>query len=105
MSVFDYRRSPVLRRPQATASDARAIARERYGIRGEPVELGSNQDRNFLFDFDGHRAVLKISNAVFGEDELRAQDLAAAAVAAAGLRAPDTLPAPDGSAIDVAELP
>ncbi|MEZ5190355.1 MAG: aminotransferase [Schumannella sp.] len=105
MSVFDYRDHPVLRRPEATASDASAIAAERHGIQSAPVELGSNQDRNFLFDHDGHRAVLKLSNAVFGEDELAAQDLAAAAVTGAGLRAPATIPAADGSAIGVAELP
>jgi 4-aminobutyrate aminotransferase-like enzyme/Ser/Thr protein kinase RdoA (MazF antagonist) len=99
--VFDFRNHTALPRPVVTIDDARRIATGRYGLTGDGVELGSNQDRNFRFG----GAVLKIANAVFGDDELAAQNAAADAVLAAGLRAPRCVPDADGERIGVAELP
>jgi len=95
---FDFRQHTALPRPAITLDDAHRIGRERYGLSGAPLELGSNQDRNFRIG----DAVLKIANSVFGEDELRAQNAAADAVAAAGLRAPVCLPDVDGARIGAA---
>ncbi len=84
MSVFDFLSEPALPRPLVGVDDARRVALERYGIVGDITELGSNQDRNFLIDDGSRRVVLKFSNRVFGDDELRAQNLAADAVRGRG---------------------
>ena len=98
--VFDFRQHSALPRPAVTLDDARRIAREQYGVDSDAVELGSNQDRNFRFG----DAVLKIANAVFGDDELGAQNAAADAVSAAGLRAPVCRPGSGGERIGTVEL-
>lgn len=103
MSVFDFLQQPALPRPEVSVADATRVLGSRYGRTGELRELGSNQDRNFLVGAGDERAVLKFSNPVFGEDELTAQNLAAAAVVAAGLRAPACLPSVDGAPIEVAD--
>ena len=104
MSTFDFLRETALPRPAVGPEDAARILAERYGISGELRELGSNQDRNFLVDAGDRRAVLKLSNPVFGEDELTAQNLAADAVVAAGVRAPACLPSVDGRTIEPVEV-
>jgi 4-aminobutyrate aminotransferase-like enzyme/Ser/Thr protein kinase RdoA (MazF antagonist) len=67
-------------------------------------ELGSQQDRNFLIDTGHDRFVLKLSNPVFSEEELRAQNAALATLANAGLRIPSVVPSLDGSDIVTAEV-
>ncbi|MEV7609638.1 aminotransferase [Microbacterium sp. NPDC089320] len=84
-------------RPEVTAADATAIARECYGIETEARELGSNQDRNFvLVEPDGSRSVLRIDNPVFGDDARAAQHAALDAYRAAGVPVPAVLPGRDG---------
>ena len=104
MSVFDFRAHPSLPRPRVTVAEAREVVREHYGISSSVVELGSNQDRNFRLDGDGRRFLLKFSNSAFGAAELRAQNLAAAAVAAAGIPAPRVVPVRDGAELIEVEL-
>ncbi|MCU1416696.1 MAG: hypothetical protein JWP32_870, partial [Schumannella sp.] len=99
MTVFDFLAHSALPRPDVSLDDARRVAAERYGVQGEITELGSNQDRNFLLDDGTRRLLLKFSNAVFGDDELRAQNLAADAVAGAGMRAPRCVSSVDGADI------
>jgi len=46
-----------LPRPDITIADAEAIFQDHYGIQGEIVELGSQQDRNFRIDTGAKRYV------------------------------------------------
>jgi 4-aminobutyrate aminotransferase-like enzyme/Ser/Thr protein kinase RdoA (MazF antagonist) len=105
VTVFDYFVRPALSRPAIDESRARRVADEYYGVSGDIVELGSNQDRNFRIAAAERRVLLKFSNAAFGRAELEAQNLAAAAVAAAGIRAPQCLPAHDGPTVLSVESP
>ena len=97
MSVFDFRAHPSLPRPRVSVAQAREVALEHFGVDGEVVELGSNQDRNFRIGGGERRVLLKFSNPAFGAAELHAQGLAAATVAAAGIPAPRVVPTPDGT--------
>lgn len=97
MTVFDFRAHPSLPRPRVSAAQAHRVAREHFGLDGALVELGSNQDRNFRIDGAGQRFLLKFSNPAFGSAELRAQSLAAATVAAAGIPAPRVVPTLEGA--------
>lgn len=99
MSVFDFFARPALPRPDFPVAAAHTAAGELWGVDGDLVELGSNQDRNFRVDAGDRRALLKVANPAFGRAELEAQGLAAAAVADAGIPAPRVLPARDGAAI------
>jgi 4-aminobutyrate aminotransferase-like enzyme/Ser/Thr protein kinase RdoA (MazF antagonist) len=99
VTIFDYFTQPALARPEIDASAALRVAEEHYGVTGEVVEFGSHQDRNFRIAATDRRVLLKFSNAAFGHAELHAQNLAAAAVAAAGIRAPQGLPALDGETV------
>lgn len=105
MTIFDYFAHPALARPVIEEDAARRVADDRYGVTGDIVELGSHQDRNFRIASADRRVLLKFSNAAFGPAELEAQNLAAAAVAAAGIRAPQCLPALDGQAVLTVESP
>jgi 4-aminobutyrate aminotransferase-like enzyme/Ser/Thr protein kinase RdoA (MazF antagonist) len=101
-----FQRYAILAPPFA-AEDARRVAAECYGIRGEVVELASYQDRNFLITApDGGRAVLKVANPHFGRPSLELQNAAMAHVAGAGLpfATPVCLPALDGREIISVEL-
>jgi len=85
-------------RPDVTASDAVAIAREHWGIVATASELGSNQDRNFLLtEPDGVRSVLRVDNPVFGDSARDAQHAALDAYRAAGVSVPAALPGLDGA--------
>lgn len=62
-------------RPVIDERQAAGLALRFFGLAADAVELGSNQDRNFLLTSqDGMRRVLKVDNAVFGEKELLAQN-------------------------------
>ncbi len=50
MPNSDFLARPGLPRPHVTVDDATRIAAELYGVTGEVVELGSQQDRNFRID-------------------------------------------------------
>lgn len=65
-----------LPRPNVSVADAHAIFRSHYGLLGEVVELGSQQDRNFRIDVGGKRYVLKICHAAYRRIELEAQNAA-----------------------------
>ncbi|KJL36295.1 aminotransferase [Microbacterium azadirachtae] len=85
-------------RPDVTASDAIAIARELWGIVVTASELGSNQDRNFLLtEPDGSRSVLRIDNPAFPDSARDAQHAALDAYRAAGVPVPAALPGGDGA--------
>ncbi|WP_447912337.1 aminotransferase [Microbacterium phyllosphaerae] len=85
-------------RPDVSAADAAAIARECYGIEAVASELGSNQDRNFvLVETDGSRSVLRVDNPVFGDDARDAQHRALDAYRAAGVPVPAVLAGLDGA--------
>src|SRR5690349_538407 len=77
-----------LARPRVTLADARLIARDRWGLRGELRELGSNQDRNYRIDSPEGRVVLKIANPAWGQSAIEAQHRALTAVADAGITGP-----------------
>jgi Ser/Thr protein kinase RdoA (MazF antagonist) len=92
--------------PPFGPDDGRELARELFGMAGEPLELGSHQDRNFRITApDGRRAVLKIANPYFGLGSLEMQNAGMALAAAAGLpfQTPSPLPALDGSLIVAVE--
>lgn len=94
----------ALVRPDLGERQAAALARCFFGLDADAVELGSNQDRNFLLTSgDGRRRVLKVDNAVFGEQELLAQNQAAALFASGaageGISAARALPGLDGQAL------
>ena len=89
MTLFDFFETAELPVPAVDAEQARAIARDHFGVRADVTPLGSQQDANFLLrDSSGHAAgVLKIANPAFSRVELEAQDAAAAFIAASeGLR-------------------
>ena len=84
--------------PEIDDATARAIARDGWGVDGPARALGSHQDRNFLIEPDGGpRVLLKVANPSVTARELEAQSAAAAAIDAAGVRAPRALPLPDGA--------
>lgn len=85
-------------RPSVSEADAAEIARTCYGIVATAVELGSNQDRNFVLTApDGARSVLRVDNPVFGDDARDAQHLALDAYRGAGVAVPAVLPGLDGA--------
>ncbi|MBS1672439.1 MAG: aminotransferase [Actinobacteria bacterium] len=85
-------------RPDVTVSDAIVIAHEHWGIAVTAIELGSNQDRNFLLtEPDGSRSVLRVDNPVFPDSARDAQHAALDAYRAAGVAAPSALPGLDGA--------
>jgi 4-aminobutyrate aminotransferase-like enzyme/Ser/Thr protein kinase RdoA (MazF antagonist) len=97
VSIFDFFANPALPRPAIDAATALRVADAHYGLTGDVLELGSNQDRNFRIDAADRRVLLKFANSAFGAAELEAQSLAADAVAQAGIPAPRSLPAVDGA--------
>ena len=93
-----------LHSPRFELEDARAIARDRFGIDGAVSELGSHQDQNVLVDTGSARYVLKIANPVFAEAELDLQNRAMVHLAermSVGIPLP--CPALDGSEIIAVE--
>ncbi len=84
--------------------DARAIARDRFGIDGAVSELGSHGLQNVLVDTGSARYVLKIANPVFAEAKLDLQNRAMVHLAermSVGIPLP--CPALDGSEIIAVE--
>ena len=104
MPNFDFLTQPALPRPEVTVDDAAAIAASRFGLTGDIVELGSNQDRNFRIDTGGERFVLKLANPVFSSDELLAQNAALSTLAGSGIRIPEVVAALDGAELVEVEV-
>lgn len=90
-----------LARPVVSVEDAARVARERWGVEGEVVELGSNQDRNFRIGA-GH--VLKVANAATDVAELEAQNASMGVLAEAGLRAPRPVESTSGRTVEPVEI-
>ncbi|AFL53625.1 2,2-dialkylglycine decarboxylase [Sinorhizobium fredii USDA 257] len=76
MEEDSLKRRTELARPDVSADDAKAILQEHYGLSGELVELGSQQDRNYRVDTGDGRFVLKIARAEYARVELEAQNAA-----------------------------
>ncbi|WP_034857281.1 phosphotransferase, partial [Sinorhizobium sojae] len=76
MEEESLKRRTELARPQVSAEEASAILSEHYGLSGEVVELGSQQDRNYRVDTAEARFVLKIARAEYARVELEAQNAA-----------------------------
>ena len=94
-------------RPAVDERQAAVLALRFFGLEADAVELGSNQDRNFLLTSgDGRRHVLKFDNAVFGEAELCSQNeavaLFASGAAGGGVSAARVLPGLDGDTLQLA---
>ena len=85
-------------RPDITDTQAVQIARDCYGLTATAIELGSNQDRNYLLtEPDGAQSVLRIDNPVFGDDARDGQHAAIAAYRAAGVPVAGVIPGLDGN--------
>lgn len=98
---FNFLEQPALPAPQVSEAEAQRIVAARYGIDGEAVSLGSQQDKNFLVHRRGSAdvvGVLKVANPAFNLVELAAQDVAARVIADAEpeLRIAVPLPNVDG---------
>ncbi|MGE2715153.1 aminotransferase [Mycolicibacterium litorale] len=81
---FNFLEQPALPAPQVTEAEAQRILAAHYGIDGDAVSLGSQQDKNFLAHRRGTAdvvGVLKVANPAFGAVELAAQDAAARLIA------------------------
>jgi 4-aminobutyrate aminotransferase-like enzyme/Ser/Thr protein kinase RdoA (MazF antagonist) len=80
---FDFLTAGELPAPTLSVAEASAVL-SGLGIAGEPSELGSQQDQNFLVAGPaGAFGVLKLANPAFPEADTLAQDAAADRVAAA----------------------
>ncbi|MFS0900434.1 phosphotransferase, partial [Mycolicibacterium litorale] len=81
---FNFLEQPALPAPQVSEADAQRIAATHYGVEGDAVSLGSQQDKNFLVRRGGTAevvGVLKVANPAFSDVELAAQDAAAKLIA------------------------
>jgi len=83
MTAFDFFEAAELPVPEVSAERAEQIAADQFGLSAQAVELGSQQDANFLLTdpSGGPVGVLKIANPAFSRAELEAQDAAAAFIA------------------------
>lgn len=101
---FDFLEQPALPAPRVSEAEAQRILATHYGIEGDAVSLGSQQDKNFLVRRTGTgevAGVLKVANPAFTAVELAAQDAAATLIAEAepGLRIAVPLPNADGAEV------
>ncbi|PPF43294.1 aminotransferase [Pseudoclavibacter sp. AY1F1] len=100
-----------LPRPNITIEEVRRLAGELFGVSGEVRELGSQQDRNFLFtepgslpDAPNRRVLFKISNRAVRRDEIEAQNEAMRRMHAAGHPSPAPLQSLHGRDIETADV-
>ncbi|WP_210507609.1 aminotransferase [Naasia sp. SYSU D00057] len=91
-------------RPAVSPADAAEVGRSLFGLEGEVVELGSQEDRNFRIDTGDARFVLKFANPADSAAELEAQTQAGERLAAAGIPAPRAVPALDGRLLSETEV-
>lgn len=94
--LFDYFQHVDLPTPTLGTDEVERLCEEVFGIAVVALALGSQQDQNFRLFLRGSRSpfgVLKLSNPAFSEAEIRMQDAATDAVAAAdpSLRVPRVL--------------
>lgn len=72
---FDFFAQPELPAPTLTVDELSSLCAEHFGLTGTFVELGSQQDQNFLLTSDsGESVVIKVVNPAFDEVEIAAQD-------------------------------
>lgn len=84
-------RNWLLARPAVDEDQARDIAARAFAISGEPREVGSQQDRNFVIR-DGHRGILlKFDNASTSDAERDLQTLVSERLRAANVPTPRIL--------------
>ena len=81
-----------------------ALARDLFGITATARPLGSNQETNLLLTAVDASYVLKVANPAFGPDVLDLQNAAMRHLAAARLRVPEPVTAPDGSDVVDADI-
>ncbi len=91
-------------RPAVGINDAVDLATRLYGVTGSAVELGSQQDRNFLLDAPNGRFLLKVLGAGARDEDLVIQDEALEVLARAGVPVPRARPGLDGSTIQHAKV-
>ena len=94
----------VAPRPVLDLVTAAHLAVDLFGVEGEAVELGSQQDRNVRFAAADGRVVLKVANRAWGRAALEAQNAALLHVRGAGFGAPLPLPARGGELLVEAEV-
>ncbi len=99
-TVFDFFDCPELPTPTLEIDEVQRLLLETFGLPATVVELGSQQDQNFVVHDENSTpiGVLKLSNPVFSEAEIELQDLAASTVAEhrPGLRTPQVVEGPRG---------
>jgi Ser/Thr protein kinase RdoA (MazF antagonist) len=91
----------VMSRPSLSAGEAKALAADRWGIRGGASPLPGERDQNFLIEAGGRRYVLKVANAAEDRAVLDMQNRAMERVHAAGL--PCSHPVQDRVGDEIAE--
>jgi Ser/Thr protein kinase RdoA (MazF antagonist) len=69
-------------RPGVTADEVAVVAQARWRLGAFVRELGSHQDRNFLFESPAGRVVVKVANSAWPREALEAQIAAMTAAAA-----------------------
>jgi 4-aminobutyrate aminotransferase-like enzyme/Ser/Thr protein kinase RdoA (MazF antagonist) len=95
----------AVQRPEVSASEAAALAAERYGISARARELPGERDRNFLLeDARGARFVLKVASSAESEARLAMQHealgvLAARARGEGAPAFPEVVPSRDGDGL------
>jgi Ser/Thr protein kinase RdoA (MazF antagonist) len=75
-------------RPRVSVDEVTSTARERWGLGAFVTELGSHQDRNFLFESPRGRVIVKIANPAWKRSALEAQTAAMQAAAASDVVVP-----------------
>ena len=75
-------------RPRVSVDEVTATAQERWGLGGFVAELGSHQDRNFLFESTRGRVVVRIANPAWKRTALEAQTAAMQAAASSDVIVP-----------------
>ncbi len=100
--VFDYFSQVELPTPTLSDGEVRRLFAETFGVEIDVQSLGSQQDQNFRVFPRGSvepLGVLKLSNPVFSEAEIRMQDAAATTVAqrSPSVRVPRIVDGPRGA--------
>jgi Ser/Thr protein kinase RdoA (MazF antagonist) len=75
-------------RPRVSVDEVTLIAQERWGLDAFVTELGSHQDRNFLFESSHGRVIVKIANRSWQRAALEAQTAALRTAAASDVVVP-----------------
>jgi 4-aminobutyrate aminotransferase-like enzyme/Ser/Thr protein kinase RdoA (MazF antagonist) len=101
IELFDYFTKVEVPAPALSQQETQQLYRQHFGVEVEAIGLGSQQDQNFIIKDRASGeilGVLKLSNPVFSEAEIRMQDEAARLVAerVPQLRIPNVVVADSG---------